>query len=240
MKIGFYIFIISIFIIASAAYGARFCMQLSEHRETTPSLVINKGGKLWYGRLDDGSGSGCPAGQWCQDCNCHTSESCTLSITCPPGQQWVGSTAGMRFRPSGCNQSNGACLNDWGDCTGGDGSCEASTHTFSTIAADFPRIWTWDQAFRDANPRWGNQNVSFNAGWYNLTAVNIWPNFHVQATCSSTTGTANWTTGVFTTNSSITLPNPANGNTAFGSTERQCWCRLKQRSDGANGAWVFL
>jgi len=112
-----------------------------------------------------------------------------------------------------------------------------TNHTFSTILADFPQIYTWDLAFRNTNPRWGNQNVT----WGNYEAslsiplsgqLPIWPNFHIQATCSSTTGT-------YAVKGNPVLPNPANGNTAFASTERQCWCRLKQRSDSANGGWTF-
>jgi len=120
-------------------------------------------------------------------------------------------------------------------------------HTFSDIVTDFPRIWTWDLAFWNTNPRWGNQNVNWDATRPTPASLQaplsgsprVWPDFHVQAACSSITGTAGWSTGVFTSQSNIALPNVPNGNIDFASAERQCWCRLKRRSDGANGGWVF-
>ncbi|MCL2737523.1 MAG: hypothetical protein FWE17_01510 [Alphaproteobacteria bacterium] len=113
-----------------------------------------------------------------------------------------------------------------------------SNHTFSTIQADFPQIYTWDQTFLNNFPRWGNQNVWWTANHNNNLSATlgghapIWSNFHIQATCSATTGT-------YPHKGNPVLPNVANGNTAFASTVRQCWCRLKQRADGANGGWVF-
>ena len=153
-----------------------------------------------------------------------------LAVQMPEGDIWYGFlTSGtapgrltVQMPPSG-NQWPGQVFS----------LIAATNHTFSDIQADFPRIWTWDQAFRNANPRWGDQAVQFNAGWYNLTGPGIWPTYHVQATCSATTGT-------YAVKGNPVLPNPANGNTAFASTERQCWCRLKQRADGANGGWVFF
>ena len=119
----------------------------------------------------------------------------------------------------------------------------APDYTFSTIQADFPRIWTWDHAFRDANPRWGNQAVWWDLNWYNNANMPqlsaplsgypaIYPTYWVQATCSATTGS-------WATKGNPVLPNPANGNSAFASNQMQCWCRLKRRSDGANGGWIF-
>jgi len=115
-----------------------------------------------------------------------------------------------------------------------------SNHTFSTISADFPQIYTWDATFRNANPRWGNQDVHWDAALPSPNSLQsplsghppIWPNFHVQTTCSATTGT-------YPDKGNPVLPNLANGNTAFASNQIQCWCRLKRRSDGANGGWVF-
>jgi len=101
-------------------------------------------------------------------------------------------------------------------------------YTFSTILADFPQAWTWDQAFRNTNPRWNNRPVDFDAGWYNLTGVGIWPTYHIQATCSATMG-ANAVKG------NPVLPS----SNTFAGNELRCWCRLKRRSDGANGGWVY-
>jgi len=110
----------------------------------------------------------------------------------------------------------------------------------NAISADFPRVWTWDQAFRDANPRWGNQNVWWNTEHDNNLSIErwglarIWPEYHIQATCGTLAGT-NAVKG-----DPGTLPAVSNGTTTFAAANRQCWCRLKQRSDGANGGWVFF
>jgi len=119
----------------------------------------------------------------------------------------------------------------------------APNYTFSTIQADFPRIYTWNLTFWDANQRWGNEVVWWDLNWYNNTNTPqlsaplsghpaIYPMYWVQATCSATTGT-------YAVKGNPILPNPANGNTAFASNQTRCWCRLKRRSDGANGGWVF-
>ncbi|MCL1786085.1 MAG: hypothetical protein FWG39_02965 [Alphaproteobacteria bacterium] len=110
----------------------------------------------------------------------------------------------------------------------------ATNHTFSAILADFPQIWTWDLDFKNANPIWGNRTVDWSTTYHTgLTNMAVWPTYHVQATCSATAGAMH-------AKGNPVLTSVTNGTTAFASTERYCWCRLKQRSDGANGGWVFI
>ena len=103
-----------------------------------------------------------------------------------------------------------------------------TAHTFSTIQGDFPQVWTWDLTFRNTHPTYNGTTVSWgNAYDANLRAARdghppIWPTYHVQAMCSNTTGTS----GV-------------KGNPVHASNGQQCWCRLKQRDNNANGGWVF-
>jgi len=101
-------------------------------------------------------------------------------------------------------------------------------YTFSGIFADFPQVWTWDQEFRNVNPSWNGLTVFWLANQYNLTGAGIWPAYHVQATCSATAATY------------MAKGNPVLPTLPFGGTARHCWCRLKRRSDGANGGWVWL
>jgi len=103
-------------------------------------------------------------------------------------------------------------------------------HTFTTISADYPQIYTWNGGQHGLPNNFGGQSVrDFNSTARNagLTNVGVYPTYWVQSTCSPTTGT--W----------AVQGDPALPAIPFSGTTRQCWCRLKRRSDGANGVWVF-
>jgi len=96
--------------------------------------------------------------------------------------------------------------------------------TFSTIWADFPQVWTWDLDFRNTHPSYNGSNVAWTTNHNAILASHgLWPTYHLQAMCSNTTGTY-----------------PNRGTPHFANNGIQCWCRLKRRSDGANGGWVFV
>jgi len=99
-----------------------------------------------------------------------------------------------------------------------------TNHTFSTILADFPQVWTWDVNFRNAHTEYNDTPVWFTSEFDNSLATNaVWPTYHVQAMCSNTAGT------------------PAQpGSPVHANNGIHCWCRLKRRADGANGGWVFM
>ncbi|MCL2758018.1 MAG: hypothetical protein FWE64_01705 [Alphaproteobacteria bacterium] len=98
-----------------------------------------------------------------------------------------------------------------------------TSHTFSTIWDDHPQVWTWYQPFQNANPRYNGAVVIFNASWDGLTRIGVWPDYHLQTMCSNNTGT---------------YAQP--GNPVYAVNGLRCWCRLKRRSDGANGGWLFV
>jgi len=101
-----------------------------------------------------------------------------------------------------------------------------TNHTFSGIFADYPQVWTWDLAFRNTHPTYNGVSVDWGTGLDSglSTALGghpaIWPTYHVQAICSSTPDTH---------------PNAKNPVWA---NDRHCYCRLKRRSDEANGGWI--
>ena len=169
-----------------------------------------------------------------------------LAVQMPEGDIWYGFlTSGtapgrltVQMPPSG-NQWPGQVFS----------LIAATNHTFSDIQADFPRIYTWNGSQVGLPNRFGNQSVSnFNStSWDANLSIERWglaaiyPTYWVQATCSATAGTyaVKGNPAPPYTTPLVASPNAA-GNTVFGSTERHCWCRLKQRADGANGGWVFI
>jgi len=100
--------------------------------------------------------------------------------------------------------------------------------SFSTIQEDFPQVYTWNGAQHGLPNEYHGRTGIFNFGGTNwnasITAINIYPTYWLQGICSTTSG-AHMITG-----------NPVYAGPNVGSV---CWCRLKRRSDNANGQWVL-
>jgi len=97
--------------------------------------------------------------------------------------------------------------------------------SFSTISADFPQVYTWNGGQHGLPDSYNGTNVHlFNSTTYNanLTTHGVYPTYWIQAICSTTAGS--W----------LQLGNPIHAGNGM-----QCWCRLKRRTDDANGGWVF-
>jgi len=100
--------------------------------------------------------------------------------------------------------------------------------SFSTIQEDFPQVYTWNGAQHGLPNAYHGRIGIYNfggQGWdATITALNIYPTYWLQGICSTTSG-AHMITG-----------NPVYAGPNVGSV---CWCRLKRRSDNANGQWVL-
>ena len=109
------------------------------------------------------------------------------------------------------------------------------TLTFSTIQTDWSGgIVTFNLSEHGLPCVYNTHSVHYcgstapNAG---LTNIGIYPTYWVQTMCSSTVGI----------NAIPGTANPSDfrfGNPVHSTGGLSCWCRLKRRSDNANGPWV--
>ena len=141
------------------------------------------------------------------------SATCTI---CPVGSYCTGGSAGAV-----------ACSTVCTGCTTTGTGATSSAACKSIIMTDYEAgIYTWNGS------EWGLPdtynsvtifafgNTGYDSG---LTGVGIYPTYWIQAICSTTAGA---TFG-------------SKGYPVYSSSGVYCWCRLKRRSDGVNGAFVF-
>ncbi|MDR0319201.1 MAG: hypothetical protein LBH81_00470 [Rickettsiales bacterium] len=85
-------------------------------------------------------------------------------------------------------------------------------------------IYTFDKEFNENNPVYHGSEIElykYENKKESLIGASVWPGYYIQSICSSVEGAHLET-----------------GSPEYDSDGRYCWCRLKRKSDGANGVFV--